>query len=50
VFSVSSSNIPRVKIYIDKQEAHHRKRRFQDEYRAFLDKDHVAFEERFVWD
>jgi hypothetical protein len=50
VFSVSGSNIPRVKTYIDEQEAHHRKRSFQDEYRAFLDKHHVAFEERYVWD
>jgi len=36
--------------YIDAQEEHHRTRTFQEEYRAFLAKYRVAFDERYVWD
>jgi hypothetical protein len=36
--------------YIRRQEEHHRKLTFQDEYRAFLKKHAVDFDERYVWD
>jgi len=36
--------------YIDNQEEHHRTRTFQEEYRAFLTKYGVVFDERYVWD
>ena len=36
VFSVSESNVDAVRKYIADQEAHHKKRSFQDEFRAFL--------------
>ena len=36
--------------YIDNQEEHHRTRTFQEEYRAFLTKYDVAYDERYVWD
>jgi hypothetical protein len=36
--------------YIDHQEEHHLTRTFQDEYRAFLVKYGVAYDERYVWD
>ena len=36
--------------YIDKQEEHHRTRTFQEEYRAFLNKYGVAYDEAYVWD
>lgn len=49
-FSVSQSNVPRVKTYIANQEEHHRKRTFQDELRAFLRRHQVEFDERYVWD
>ena len=49
-FSVSESNCPRVKTYIANQEAHHRIRTFQDEFRAFLRRHRVEFDERYVWD
>ncbi len=50
VFSVSSSALDQVSKYIANQEQHHQKLTFQDEYRAFLRKHDVAWDERFVWD
>jgi len=49
-FSVSQSEVPRVTAYISKQTEHHRRRTFQDEYRRFLQKYQVAYDERYVWD
>jgi putative transposase len=50
LFSVSPADIGVLARYIDQQQAHHRKRSFQDEMRAFFEKYHVAFDERYVWD
>lgn len=50
VFSVSESNVQIVKNYIRKQDEHHRKTTFQDEYRRFLRNYDVEFDERYVWD
>ena len=50
VFSVSQSNVDGVIDYIRRQEEHHRKVSFQDEYRAFLRKHSVEFDERYGWD
>jgi hypothetical protein len=36
--------------YIDNQEAHHRRLSFQDEFRTFLERYQVAYDERYVWD
>jgi REP element-mobilizing transposase RayT len=49
-FSVSPSNEARVRAYILNQERHHRKITFQDEFRTFLRRHGVAFDERYVWD
>ncbi len=49
-FSVSESVVPTVRDYIASQREHHRTKSFQEEYRAFLDKHGVAFDERYVWD
>lgn len=49
-FSVSESNVESVVNYIRNQEDHHRKVSFQDEYRKFLDRHHVPYDERYVWD
>jgi REP element-mobilizing transposase RayT len=49
-FSVSQSNIERVKRYIANQEEHHRKMTFQEEFRRFLRRHRIAFDERYVWD
>ncbi|MCL4693883.1 MAG: transposase [Candidatus Hydrogenedentes bacterium] len=50
VFSVSHSNLGRVARYIRGQEEHHRTLSFQDEFRRFLKRHGVAFDERYVWD
>jgi putative transposase len=39
-----------VRDYIAAQKEHHRKKTFQDEYRAFLEKHSTAYDERYVWD
>jgi REP element-mobilizing transposase RayT len=50
VFSVSQSQVERVRSYIHTQEDHHRRKTFQDEFRALLESYHVDFDERYVWD
>ena len=49
-FSVNPSQIDIVIRYIQNQHEHHRKKTFQDEYRAFLKKYKVKFDERYVWE
>lgn len=49
-FSVSQSNLERVKQYIASQEEHHRKTTFQEELRTLLRKHEIEFDERYVWD
>ena len=50
VFSVSESSIPAVTKYIATQEEHHKKHSFQEEFVAFLKKNKVAYDERYIWD
>lgn len=50
VFSVGQTDVERVSAYIGRQEEHHRKRTFQDEYRAFLEESSVEYDERYIWD
>lgn len=49
-FGVSESNIEAVREYIASQHEHHRQKTFQEEYRAFLERHRVVFDERYVWD
>ncbi|HEY2973906.1 MAG TPA: transposase [Pyrinomonadaceae bacterium] len=49
-FSVSQSDVERVERYILNQETHHRRKTFQDEFRGFLKKYQVDYDERYVWD
>ena len=49
-FAVSESNVAAVRDYIANQREHHRKKSFQEEYRAFLERHGVACDERYVWD
>ena len=49
-FSVSASNIDRVKTYIANQEKHHRRMTFQDEVRALLRKHRMEWDEQYIWD
>jgi REP element-mobilizing transposase RayT len=50
VFAVSASKVKDAREYIANQAEHHKVQSFQDEYRAFLDKHGVPFEEKYVWD
>ena len=45
-FTVSQSQLDVVHAYIRNQEEHHRTRTFEEEYRAFLKKNHVDFDDR----
>ena len=49
-FSVSQSHVGQVQTYIENQEKHHRRKTFQDEFRAFLKKYRIDFDERYIWD
>jgi REP element-mobilizing transposase RayT len=49
-FSIGQSNVEALKKYIAAQKEHHRRRTFEDEYRAFLRKYGAQFDERYVWD
>ena len=50
IFSVSVSKLESVKRYISNQEHHHRKITFQEEYREFLKRHSISWDERYVWD
>jgi len=49
-FSVSPSATAKTRDYIARQEEHHRFRPFQDEYRTFLRRHGLEWDERYVWD
>jgi REP element-mobilizing transposase RayT len=48
-FSYSKSQLKQVATYIENQEEHHRKQTFADEYKEFLDKFEVDYDERFLF-
>ena len=47
-FTVSESQIETVRDYIRRQEEHHRVKTFAEEYRVFLERHQVAFDERYL--
>jgi REP element-mobilizing transposase RayT len=49
-FSVSHSNLDRVRNYILHQPEHHKKINFVDELRSLLERHHVAWDERYLWE
>jgi len=49
-FSVNPAEVGVVINYIANQHKHHSRTSFQDEYRAFLKKYGVDYDERYVWD
>jgi len=49
-FSISPPDLDALLAYIDDQENHHRTRTFQDEFRMFLKKYGVKYDEAYVWD
>ena len=49
-FSVSQSQMPKVKEYIDHQNEHHRIKTFQEEFGQLLKMHSIEFDEKYVWD
>lgn len=49
VFSYGKSQIDNVIEYIKRQEIHHQRKTFKEEYRQFLEKFAVDYDERFVF-
>ena len=48
-FTVSESQVERVRRYIRNQEAHHKKDSFEDEFKALLRAHRIDFDERHLW-
>ena len=49
-FSINPSQIETVIAYIANQHEHHSRKTYQDEYRSFLKKYNMEYDERYVWD
>lgn len=49
-FSVAVRGGDQARAYVRGQKAHHQQESFQDEYRRFLRKYKVEYDERYVWD
>jgi len=49
-FSIGQTEVRAVLTYIANQAEHHKKRTFQQEYRAFLEKYGVNYDERYLWE
>ncbi len=49
-FSVSQSSVESVRDYIGRQLEHHAKHSFQDEFREWLRRYEMKWDERYVWD
>jgi len=49
-FSVSQSAMGEVREYIQSQSEHHKRLSFQDEFRMFLKRYEIDYDERYVWD
>lgn len=47
-FSYSHSHLKQVINYIERQKEHHRKIKFMEEYRSFLKKFEIDFDERYI--
>jgi REP element-mobilizing transposase RayT len=49
-FSISPADVSKLRQYVARQDEHHRKESFKDEFRRLLRKYSVEFDERYVWD
>jgi REP element-mobilizing transposase RayT len=49
-FSIGESGVAALRGYIAGRKEHYRSRSFQDEFRAFLAKYGIEYDERYVWD
>ncbi|HBS87830.1 MAG: transposase [Bacteroidetes bacterium GWF2_38_335] len=50
IFSINPTQIDVVIKYIENQHEHHEEKSFQDEFRSFLKKYKIEYDERYVWD
>jgi REP element-mobilizing transposase RayT len=50
MFSVGPADRDPAESYVNNQEEHHRMKSFQEEFRAFLAKYGVPYDEQYVWD
>ena len=48
-FTVSQSALSKVAAYIENQKEHHRIQTFDDEYKAFLDRHDIEYDDRFMF-
>ncbi|MBZ5644007.1 MAG: IS200/IS605 family transposase [Acidobacteriia bacterium] len=49
-FSIGQSGVDEVKTYIANQAEHHRVKTFEEEFRSFLKRYQIEFDERYIWD
>jgi REP element-mobilizing transposase RayT len=49
-FSIGQSSVEEVKAYIANQTEHHRVKSFEEEFRSFLKRYRIEFDEHYVWD
>jgi len=49
-FSIGESGVAALQRYIARQKQHHRRKTFQEEFRSFLAKYGIAYDERYLWD
>jgi len=50
IFSINPYEVDKVVRYIDNQAQHHKKKTFQNELLAFLDKYNIEYDEKHLWD
>jgi putative transposase len=49
-FTVSESQVPPVREYIQNQEVHHKKISFQQEFIALLERHGISYDPQYIWD
>jgi hypothetical protein len=49
-FTVSQSQVDRVRLYIRNQETHHAKISFEEEFKALLKSHGIEFDEKYLWE
>jgi hypothetical protein len=50
MFSVGPANREEAEEYVRNQEEHHRTKTFQEEFRAFLQRYGISYDEQYLWD
>ena len=50
MFSVSPTHLASAEQYVRQQEEHHRTKTFQEEFREFLKRYRIEYDEQYVWD